>query len=156
MNEPKPVFRVRELELKYSSQRLGSPCTDRLTTSSAVAQLATEMLRDAATEIVLVLHLNFRHKLIGTHRIVGTLDSVVVNPGDICRMALLSNATSVVLVHNHLSGDPNPSAEDRQLVERLGDALGVLNIGLFDAMIVVDPSEGEQRYSFRDSGDLED
>jgi DNA repair protein RadC len=146
------IFRVRELELTYKPGRLHSPFAGNLTKSADAARLATDLLGDAAIETALVLHLNIRNKLIGTHRFPGTLHQVVLSVGDVCRAALLSNASGLILVHNHLSGDPTPRPDDDQLVQRLRGAAGLLDIQLLDALIVVDPSESRLYYSFRDSG----
>lgn len=150
--KPPTIFRVRELELRYRPQRLDSPFTDQLSEPAAVAALAARLVRDCATEVVLTLHLNRRHRLVGVHRIQGTTDAVALSIADVLRVALLSTAPALVFVHSHISGDPQPSAADRELVQRLRDAVRMVGLELLDAVIVVDPQEGNQYFSFQKEG----
>jgi DNA repair protein RadC len=90
--------------------------------------------------------------LIGIHRLaVGCLDSALVHPREVFQAAILSNASSIVLVHNHPSGDPTPSSDDYALVRRLSAASEVMGIGLLDAIIVTDSG---RYFSFREGGVL--
>jgi DNA repair protein RadC len=147
-----PIVRVRELTVVYKPHRLHTPFTDSLTKAEAVAKLAGDILQDAATEVFLVLHLNVRNRLLGFHRIVGSLAHVDVSIADICRAALLSNAHAVLVVHNHLSGDVTPSDEDRRVVQRLRNAVRILDLELLDGVIVADPTESNAYYSFQENG----
>jgi len=152
MPDTPQVFRVRELELRYKPHRLDAPFPDRVNDPATAARLAAHVLRDAATEVVLVLHLNARHKVIGMQRICGSTGSVPISLAELLRASLLSNATSVVFAHNHVSGEPQPSPEDREIVQRLRNALRLLSLELLDAVIVIDPAEGSAYYSFREQG----
>jgi len=67
---------------------------------------------------------------------VGTLDSALVHPREVFKPALLLNAAAIVLVHNHPSGDPTPSAEDRTVTQRLLEAGKILGVELTDHLIV--------------------
>ncbi len=67
---------------------------------------------------------------------------------------MLANAAGLVLAHNHPSGDPTPSPDDRALVSRLLQAGELLGVELLDALIVTDPSDGGAYYSFREAGAL--
>jgi DNA repair protein RadC len=147
-----PIFRVRELTVAYKPHRLHSPFAESLTKPEAVAKLSADILQDAATEVFLVLHLNVRNRLIGIHRIPGTLSRVDLNVADICRAALLSNAHGVIVVRNHPGGDVSPSDDDRQVVQRLRNAVRILDLELMDAVIVVDPTESTAYYSFQENG----
>jgi DNA repair protein RadC len=147
-----PIFRIRELEVRYKAHRLRSPFQGDLDKVEDVARLAAEILQDRATEVVLIVHLNIRHKLIGLHQIPGMLDRVHVSVPDVCRAILLSNAHAVIVVHNHVSGDPRPSDDDRRLVQRLKSAALVLNFVLLDAVIIGDETDGPSHYSFRKNG----
>jgi DNA repair protein RadC len=149
---PSPIFRVRELTVTYRGERLPSPFTGSLLQPEDAANLAAVMLRDSATEVALIFHLNVRQRLIGTHRIVGNLDRVDVSIGDVCRAALLSNARSLIFVHNHLGGNPAASEQDRHFVQRLQTTMRLLDLTLLDALIVIDPTEGQSYYSFSEHG----
>ena len=67
---------------------------------------------------------------------VGTLDSSLVHPREVFREAVKSSAAAVVVAHNHPSGDPGPSLEDRQVTARLVEAGRLLGIELLDHVIV--------------------
>ena len=81
--------------------------------------------------------------MIGVHVVsVGTLDASLVHPRDVFKAAVLSNASGLILAHNHPSGDPTPSGEDRALSDRLRQAGELLDVDLLDFVIVTDPAEG--------------
>src|SRR5579862_189305 len=142
------VDRVRELEVRYRPIRTALPVSKgRVTAPQDVAKLSTALLADSPVERVLSLHLNTRHELIGIHRVsVGSLDSAIVHPREVFQAAILSNASAIVLVHNHPSGDPSPSPDDLALVRRLQEAAGVIGIDFLDGVIVGD---GGRYYSFK-------
>ncbi len=85
---------------------------------------------------------------------MGTLDASLVHPRDVFKAACLSNAAALVIAHNHPSGDPTPSGEDRALSDRLRQAGELLGVTLLDFVIVTDPAEGFRYHSFRESGVL--
>ncbi len=70
------------------------------------------------------------------------------------KAACLSNASGLILAHNHPSGDPTPSGEDRALSDRLRQAGELLGVDLLDFVIVTDPAEGFRYHSFKESGVL--
>jgi DNA repair protein RadC len=96
-----------------------------------------------------VLMLNARHRVLRVETpFVGGQSSVEVHPREVFRRAVEAGAAGIVAVHNHPSGDPTPSMEDRRLTHRLEDAGQVLGIPLLDHVII-----GQGRYvSFRESG----
>ena len=85
---------------------------------------------------------------------VGTLDASLVSPREVFKGAFLSNTSALILAHNHPSGDPTPSGEDRALSDRLRQAGELLGVDLLDFVIVTDPAEGFLYYSFQESGVL--
>ena len=86
-----------------------------------------------------VLLLDLKYRLLAT-RIVstGVLDASLAHPREVFREAVLASAAAVVVFHNHPSGDPQPSAEDLALTERLQRAGGILGVALVDHMILAD------------------
>jgi DNA repair protein RadC len=75
--------------------------------------------------------------VLGTHRIgVGSLDRSLVHPREVFRPAIKDAAKAIILVHNHPSGDPTPSAEDLTLTVRLEEAGRTLGILVLDHVIV--------------------
>jgi DNA repair protein RadC len=106
-------------------------------------------LRDAPCERFLVLLLDGRHRVVReVQTSQGTLTASLVHPREVFRPALREAAAAVVLVHNHPSGDPTPSREDREITERLVRAGDLLGIPVLDHVVVA-----EQGYvSLREEG----
>jgi DNA repair protein RadC len=106
-------------------------------------------LRDAPSERFLLLLLDGRHRMLREVAISqGTLTASLVHPREVFRPALREAAAAVVLVHNHPSGDPTPSAEDREVTERLAAAGELLGVPVLDHVVVA-----ERGYaSLRDHG----
>ena len=146
------VARVRELEIRYKPVRVTLPVSGRVTQPHDAALLASALLEDSTVERVLSLHFTSKHRLIGVHVVsVGTLDASLVHPRDVFKAACLSNAAGLILAHNHPSGDPTPSGDDRALADRLRRAGELLGVQLLDFLIVTDT---ERYYSFKQSGAL--
>ncbi len=149
------VQRVRELVVSYRRFRCRLPVEGTVTGPRDAAKLAGALLAGADVERVLALHVNTKHRLIGVHVVsVGTLDASLVHPRDVFKAACLSNAAALVIAHNHPSGDPTPSGEDRALSDRLRLAGELLGVDLLDFVIVTDPAEGFRYFSFKESGVL--
>ena len=108
-----------------------------------------ERFEHADREEFLVLLLDGKNKLLGFHVVsVGTLTSSLTHPREIFKAAILANAAAILLLHNHPSGDPAPSAEDISITRRLKEAGELLGIQVLDHIII-----GDGRYvSFIESG----
>lgn len=97
----------------------------------------TKKLQKEEKEHFLVLLLNARHEVLRKETVsIGSLNASVVHPREVFKPALIHSAASIVLVHNHPSGDPEPSEEDLQITTRLKDAGELLGIGVLDHVIV--------------------
>ena len=84
---------------------------------------------------------------------LGSINECVAHPREIFRPAIIHCAYALVVVHNHPSGDPQPSAADRRLTSSLREAASLLQINLIDHMILGSPDGGRLPYfSFRDAG----
>ncbi|HQD76774.1 MAG TPA: JAB domain-containing protein, partial [Bacillota bacterium] len=82
---------------------------------------------------------NTRNQVIGVDRVsVGTLNSSAVHPRELFRNAIKRSAASIILVHNHPSGDPTPSREDVEVTGRLIDAGKIIGIDVLDHIIIGD------------------
>jgi DNA repair protein RadC len=78
-----------------------------------------------------------RHKVIGLDEVsTGTLTASLVHPREISKAAILANAGGIVLVHNHPSGDPSPSTEDREITSRLKQAAEIIGIPILDHVVL--------------------
>jgi DNA repair proteins len=71
---------------------------------------------------------------------VGNLNNSLVHPREVFKPAILSNSASIILFHNHPSGDPTPSKEDTNITERLKECGNILGIKLIDHIIIGDNS----------------
>ena len=97
------------------------------------------------------LLLDGRHRLIAVHEVsVGTLNASLVHPREVFREAIRRAAAGLVLVHNHPSGDPEPSAEDRAVTRRLVVAGRLVGIRVVDHVVVAHGGH----FSFREAGQL--
>jgi len=86
-----------------------------------------------------ILLLDTKNRINAAHIVaVGSLDSCPVHPREVFKAAVLANAAAVIVAHNHPSGDPTPSCEDRQLALRLKQAGDILGIPLLDFLVVGD------------------
>jgi len=99
-----------------------------------------------------ILMLDQKNQVIGIHTVsVGSLTASIVHPRETFKAAILANAAAIICGHQHLSGDPQPSREDRAITIRLHQAGKVLGVEVLDHIIV-----GDGRYfSFADEGLLE-
>jgi len=112
--------------------------------------VGTEM-GDAEQETFKVLVLDARHCVIRTVEVSkGSIDSTLVHPREVFRAAIKEGASAVIVIHNHPSGHPLPSAEDRTVTRRLRAAGDLVGIDLLDHVIV---ARGTY-FSFRDEGEL--
>lgn len=115
------------------------------TPADVVALVGPEM-RYLDREHFCVLLLNTRHQVLA----VGGLNSAMIHPREVFKTAIRWGAAAVILVHNHPSGDPEPSADDLRITARLAEAGSVVGIEVLDHVV---PSDG--RYvSLRERGAL--
>ena len=106
-------------------------------------------LRYAKKEQFVVILLDTKNKVIGTEVISeGSLTNSTVHPREVFQPAILQHAAAIAVAHNHPSGDPHPSKEDRQLTEVLLAAGKTLGIPLLDHLVIGDGTY----YSFQEAG----
>ena len=105
--------------------------------SRDVQRLLCGRFRDRDREVFAVVFLDTRHHVLAVEEMFqGTLNSATVFPREIVRRALQLNAAAVVAVHNHPSGNPSPSPDDRQVTRELQRACGLLDISLLDHIVI--------------------
>ena len=121
----------------------------KITQSADVYNLSQDM-RDLDREEFRILLLDTKHRVVGVHTVaIGSLNTAIVHPREVFKAAILANAAAIIGIHNHPSGDPTPSPEDRALTKRLAEAGNTLGIRLLDHVVI-----GDQRfYSFADHGE---
>ena len=106
-----------------------------------VAALARDVLEmhEMAEENFIILCLNTKNKIAGVHTIsIGSLNASIVHPREVFKAALLNNASGIICLHNHPSGDPEPSREDIEITHRLVNAGNILGINVLDHIIIGD------------------
>ena len=141
---------IGELTVTYRRTKLP---TTTITSSFSVYELVKEIYDECMDdhEEFKVLHLNNSNGVINIHHATkGTDTACVVSVKDIMRNAILTSSKSLILIHNHPSGGLKPSQADRNLTEKVKKACAVMDLNLFDHIIVT----RESYYSFADEGDL--
>ncbi|MGA8656693.1 MAG: DNA repair protein RadC [Chthoniobacterales bacterium] len=120
----------------------------------AVCRLVGGRLRCADREMLLSVLLNTQQRLIKVETVsIGTVNEALAHPREVFKPAIAHSAYSLVVVHNHPSGDPRPSDADARLTRRLADAAKLLQIPLLDHVIIGQPGNGTPGYfSFREAG----
>ncbi len=120
-----------------------------ITSPEDVFNYMMEEMRYLEQEEFRIILLNIKNKVLGVETIFrGGLNSSIVHPREIFRLALRRSAASLILLHNHPSGDPTPSAEDISITRRLVEAGEVMGVNILDHIIM-----GEGRFlSFREKG----
>ena len=109
------------------------------TKPKTIAQYYMEDLRHANQEQMKLLLLNTKSRLIGETDISkGTVNSAVISPRELFVEALQKNAVSIVLLHNHPSGDPTPSKEDVLITRRIQEAGRLIGVELLDPIVIGD------------------
>jgi DNA repair protein RadC len=120
-----------------------------ITNPRQAADLFMEELRYKKKEYFKILLLNTKNHIISKEEIsVGSLSASIVHPREIFITPLRKSAASVILIHNHPSGDPSPSQEDLDVTRRLVDAGNILGIAVRDHIIIGDGCF----FSFRERG----
>jgi DNA repair protein RadC len=150
-----PAGAARLLACVEMSRRAGSwatPSRPTISTPEDVVALCASQMRGLDREHFWMLALNTKNRLLRVVEVsVGSLNASIVHPRELFREAVRLSAASVVVVHNHPSGDPTPSGADLQLTRRLVRAGEVLGIDLVDHVIIGD---GGSFASVREMGAL--
>ena len=123
----------------------------KISSPGDAASYMMSVMRHETHEKFVVMLLNTKNKLIAVRQISeGSLTSAVVHPRECLAPAIVAHAAAIIAVHNHPSGDPAPSSEDRHLTEALNSAGDVIGIPLPDHIVIGDG----RYYSFREHGEL--
>ena len=131
-------------------QETEGPYQPPISQSNDVARLCADMLRLDREEFRVLL-LNAKHRVMGVHTVsIGSLTVSIVHPREVYKAAILANAAAIIGIHNHPSGNPDPSPEDHTLTKRLSEAGNILGIALLDHVIIGQNTH----YSFADQGQL--
>ncbi|WP_178338224.1 RadC family protein [Candidatus Avelusimicrobium facis] len=140
---------IRAVFKKYSLEEVKAKITVR--SPEQVLQYCKASLSGCSEECLELIYLSVRNTIIGAEIIsVGGLDRVSVSPRKIVEHALAAKAAAVIMVHNHPSGDPTPSAEDIALTKEITRAAALLGITVHDHIII---GKGTH-YSLKANGEI--
>ena len=135
---------VSEADILLMAQQLAGQRLRRgrpLTSPHAVFSHLQTLLADYEHEVFALLMVDSKHRVLAFKELFrGTLDAASVYPREVVKLCLEHNAAAVILVHNHPSGDPEPSQADLTLTRKLQDALYLVDIRTLDHIVVA--SEG--------------
>lgn len=117
----------------------------KITSPEEVAKIFIPLLKDEIKEHFFVLCLNSANKIIKYENIsTGNLNSSVVHPREVFKVAIDNNSANIIVLHNHPSGNPEPSNEDISITKKLVESGKILGIEIFDHIIIA----GNQYLSF--------
>lgn len=109
----------------------------QFTCPASIAKYYMEDMRHERQEVMKLLMLNSKSRLIGESDISkGTVNASLITPRELFIEALQKNAVSIIILHNHPSGDPSPSREDRLITERIRQAGDLIGIELLDHIVI--------------------
>src|SRR5215510_11482531 len=127
-----PIYRVtlvREGKMPTYESRIRS--------SANAYSVLQEFLSDTDREHFVIMMLDQKNQVIGINTVsIGSLNASIVHPREVYKPAILSNCAALILGHNHPSGDPQPSKEDRAITQRLKEAGALLGISVLDHLVI--------------------
>ena len=108
-----------------------------LTSPKLVRQYLRFAIEAKEHEVFVAIFLDTQHRVIESVELFrGTIDQAAVYPREVVKEALKHGAGAVIFAHNHPSGEPEPSAADRKITEKLKEALGTMDIRVLDHLVV--------------------
>lgn len=117
----------------------------KITSPQDIAEIFIPILRDDNKEKFIVVCLNSANKVIKHETIsIGNLNSSVVHPREVFKVAIDNSSASIILIHNHPSGNPEPSNEDIRITKKIVETGKIMEIPVFDHLIIA----GETYTSF--------
>lgn len=135
--------KIAECEEKYFSKIIHGP--------ESIYELCKSVFKDSPCELFVVFHLKSNNQLSAYEIITkGILNSSLVHPREVFRSAIMRNAASIIIAHNHPSGNSEPSEEDLKITKQIVAAGKILGITVLDHVIFTE----EVYYSFAECGTI--
>ncbi len=151
IGEAKAITVLAALELGRRRKAVEAINRERVTSSHDVVEIFQPMLADLPHEEFWALLLNKANKVIDKVRVSqGGVAGTVVDVRIIVKTAVEKLASSIIIAHNHPSGNPKPSDKDISITKKLKDAANLFDISILDHLIITD----NECYSFADNGNL--
>lgn len=139
VGEAKAIQLKAGLELGRRLSRLNVLDRPKISSPQDAAKYMMDAMRFLHQEHFVVLFLNTKNQVIAQETIfVGTLNSSLVHPREVFREGIRKSAASIILLHNHPSGDPTPSKEDLDVTDRLVECGRLLGIEVLDHIVIGD------------------
>lgn len=150
MEEQIEKIQIVSLVMKKDSE-LESQYGCKITGKEVAYEVISNFIGDKDREYLVVLNLDTKNNITSINTVsVGSLNSSIAHPREIFKTAILSNAASIILGHNHPSGDAKESREDIASTKRVKECGEILGIELLDHIIV---GNGNKKYvSLREEG----
>jgi len=127
----KKALKVLEKKMSYGDR------SHQFTSPTVVKQYARLSMVEHHQEVFAVMFLDNRHCLISFEKMFfGTINQASVYPREVAKLGLEKNAAAVILMHNHPSGNPEPSQADIQITRRIQQSLELFDIRVLDHLIV--------------------
>ncbi len=105
--------------------------------AEAVVEIVRDLIGHADREHFIVLQLDTRNQVTGVHVVsVGHLNACLIHPREVFKASILANANAIIIVHNHPSGNPEPSMQDEETTRRLIEAGDLLGIPVLDHIVI--------------------
>ncbi len=134
---------VRESSVLYNIRRISEP--------KDIVDLGKKFLDELDREELIVACLNAKNEVNSINVVsIGSLNNSIVHPREVFKTAILSNAASIVMIHNHPSGDVTPSKEDKEITLRIKESGTILGIKLLDHIII----GNDTYYSFKEHDEV--
>ena len=134
-NSKETVQRVIDSNTSFTATL--SSAEEKITSAEDVFNRFKDRLGQEKQEHFIVLYLDSKHQILKEETIsIGTLDASLVHPREVFKRAIQESAYGIILVHNHPSGDPTPSDEDKEITEKLVECGEILGIKVLDHVIV--------------------
>jgi len=136
-NKAMQILSIAELSKRYENEKSGVNKINKITCAEDVFKLFHRRLRDKKQEHFFILMLNSQNNIIAEQEISkGVLDAAIIDPRAIFNPAIKNSASKIILIHNHPSGNPEPSQEDIEVTEKIVEAGEQVGIKVLDHVII--------------------
>ena len=142
-------YKITLLKSKISEEEVKFSCSQDVAENRFIHSLFTS--NDNDKEKLYVIILNIKNRVIGYSLVsMGSLTASIVHPREVLKPAILASAASIIIVHNHPSGDPEPSTDDIEVTNRISKACAIMGINFLDHIVLgFDADEFKGYYSFK-------
>ena len=128
---------IKRIELRLLREKT-VPYSGPINSAANVYEMFSRLSNNVQEEIY-AIYLDAKNRVVGYYQVAkGSINHAHIKAADVLRPALLTNATSCILVHNHPSGDPEPSREDRLITDVIKKAAELFGITLLDHIVIGD------------------